>query len=92
MKLIFCGLIGGACSASTHAIDNIITNSQKPLTYPGARRDLVSVMKRMYQESGTQAFTRGWSIKIVDNAYHMAWMYGIGTIVYDYIARAVREN
>ena len=89
-ELIFCGLVGGAFSASTHPIDNIITNSQKPLR-PGARRDLVSVTKRMYRESGAMAFTRGWSIKVIDNAYHMAWMYGIGTLMYQWMDSALRQ-
>jgi hypothetical protein len=53
-------------------------------------RDLLSVIRRMYHESGSQAFTRAWGIKVVDNAYHMAWMYGIGTVAYDYTQRAIR--
>mmetsp|Transcript_12404 Transcript_12404/g.35490 ORF Transcript_12404/g.35490 Transcript_12404/m.35490 type:complete len:367 (-) Transcript_12404:218-1318(-) len=84
IELIGCGLVGGAFSALTHPIDNVITNSQKPMP-PGAKRDLLSVVKRMYAESGHRAFTRGFAIKIVDNAYHMAWMYGVGTVVYDHI-------
>ena len=87
-ELIGCGLVGGAFSALTHPIDNIITNSQKPMP-PGAKRDLLSVVRRMYAESGRLAFTRGFAIKIVDNAYHMAWMYGIGTVVYDHIRKTL---
>lgn len=87
-ELIGCGLVGGAFSALTHPIDNIITNSQKPMP-PGAKRDLFSVVKRMYAESGHLGFTRGFAIKIVDNAYHMAWMYGIGTVVYDHIRKTL---
>ena len=64
---IFCGLVGGAFSASTHPIDNMITNSQKPMP-AGKRRDLVAVVQRMYRESGVKAFTRGWGIKVIDNA------------------------
>mmetsp|Transcript_1857 Transcript_1857/g.4580 ORF Transcript_1857/g.4580 Transcript_1857/m.4580 type:complete len:310 (-) Transcript_1857:137-1066(-) len=90
-ELIGCGLVGGACSASTHPIDNVITNSQKPLK-PGARRDILAVVKRMYKESGVRAFTRGWDIKIIDNAYHMAWMYGIGTIVYESMRSAMYDK
>ena len=86
-ELIGCGLVGGAFSALTHPIDNVITNSQKPMP-PGAKRDLLSVVGRMYAESGHRAFTRGFAIKIVDNAYHMAWMYGVGTVVYDHIRKA----
>jgi len=89
-ELIFCGLIGGACSASTHPIDNIITNSMKPLP-PGESRDMISVIRRMYTESGARAFTRGWDIKVLDNAYHMAWMYGVGTVVYDYMRKAMKD-
>jgi len=88
-ELIGCGLIGGAFSALTHPIDNTITNSQKPLP-TGVPRDMMSVMKRMYQESGTKAFTRGWGIKVIDNSYHMAWMYGIGTVAYDYLGNALK--
>lgn len=106
LELLACGVIGGAVSALTHPIDNIITNSQKPLS-PGAKRDIASVVSRMYQESGFQAFTRGWGVQVVDNvspcvvfllverdsclsirvfqAYHMAWMYGAGTVVYNWI-------
>lgn len=90
-ELIACGLVGGAFSALTHPIDNIITNSQKPMP-PGAARDLVSVVKQMVRESGTKAFTRGFAIKIIDNAYHMAWMYGIGTVVYDYMRSALTQE
>lgn len=89
-ELIGCGLVGGAFSALTHPIDNVITNSQKPLP-AGAARDMLSVVRRMYQESGTKAFTRGFAIKVVDNAYHMAWMYGVGTVVYDYMRNALSE-
>jgi hypothetical protein len=89
-ELIGCGLVGGAFSALTHPIDNVITNSMKPLP-EGARRDIVSVVCRMYRESGSKAFTRGFAIKIVDNAYHMAWMYGVGTVVYDYMRKALSE-
>jgi len=70
-ELIFCGLVGGAFSALTHLINNIITNSQKPLPRR-APRDLVSVVRRMYQQSGVAAFTRGWGIKLIDNSYRMA--------------------
>jgi hypothetical protein len=87
-ELIGCGLVGGALSALTHPIDNVITNSQKPMP-PGAKRDLLSVVRRMYAESGHRAFTRGFAVKIVDNSYHMAWMYGIGTVVYDHIRKAL---
>ncbi|CAB9519235.1 Mitochondrial thiamine pyrophosphate carrier 1 [Seminavis robusta] len=91
-ELLVCGLIGGAASAVTHPIDNVITNSQKPLPYPGAKRDFWSVIKRMYRESGMNGFTRAWGIKIVDNAYHLAWMYGVGTVAYDYMARAIHNR
>ena len=90
VELIGCGLVGGACSGLTHPIDNIITNSQKPME-PGARRDVVSVIRRMMRESGVRAFVRGWVIKIVDDAYHMAWMYGVGTVVYDFVERELRK-
>jgi len=90
-ELIFCGLIGGAASAVTHPIDSIITNSMKPTLGVGKRRDMISVSKRMFRESGIQAFTRGWDIKILDNSYHMAWMYGIGTIAYEYLHKAINE-
>ena len=75
-ELIGCGLVGGAFSALTHPIDNVITNSQKPMP-PEAKRDLLSVVRRMHAESGHRAFTRGFAIKIVDNAYHMAWLYDL---------------
>ena len=87
-ELIGCGLVGGAFSGLTHPIDNIITNSQKPMP-PGAATDLASVIRRMYAESGHHAFTRGFAIKIIDNAYHMAWMYGIGTVVYDHMRKVL---
>jgi hypothetical protein len=83
-ELIGCGLVGGAVSALTHPIDNIVTNSQKPVP-AGSPHDLISVIRRMYQESGYRAFTRGWGIKVIDNAYHMAWMYGVGTIIYEWM-------
>lgn len=90
-ELIICGLVGGAFSAMTHPIDNIITNAQKPMP-PGTPRDLVAVAKRMAQESGMKAFTRGFAARLVDNAYHMAWMYGIGTVVYDKLRNIMIER
>lgn len=42
-ELICCGLVGGASSALTHPIDNVITNSLKPMPL-GKRRDIVSVV------------------------------------------------
>jgi len=90
-ELIGCGLVGGAFSALTHPIDNIITNSQKPMP-PGTPRDLVSVVGQMVRESGSKAFTRGFAIKIVDNAYHMAWMYGVGTVAYDLMRNVFSED
>jgi hypothetical protein len=89
-ELIGCGLVGGAFSASTHPIDNVITNSQKPLPF-GTHRDVVAVIRRMATESGVHAFTRGWGIKVIDNAYHTAWMYGVGTILYDYMQQALQR-
>lgn len=70
-EMICCGLVGGSFSALTHPIDNIITNSQKPME-PGKSRTLAAVVRRMYRESGAHAFTRGWAIKVVDNAYHVS--------------------
>ena len=32
-----------------------------------------------------------FAIKIVDNAHHMQWMYGVGTIIYDYMLRAMNK-
>ena len=90
-ELVGCGLVGGACSAMTHPLDNIITNSQKPMPRNDSR-SLSSVMKRMVSESGVYAFTRGWGVKIVDNAYHMAWMYGVGTVLYDYMEKNLHRN
>ena len=46
----------------------------------------------MYRESGIKAFTRAWGIKVLDNAYHMAWMYGVGTVVYDWMHKTLREE
>jgi hypothetical protein len=79
-ELMLSGMLGGSFSAVTHPIDNVITNSQKPLE-DGARRDVASVVKRMWRESGRLAFTRGLGVKVVDNSYHTMWMYGIGTFV-----------
>ena len=70
---------------------HVITNSQKPMP-PGTKRDLLSVVRRMHAESGHRAFTRGFAIKIVDNAYHMAWMYGVGPVVYDHIRKALASE
>lgn len=89
-ELVGCGVIGGAVSAVTHPLDNVITNSQKPLP-AGAKRDLLSVARRMFHENGARAFTRGWEIKVVDSTYHMAWMYGIGTVVYESMRKSVDE-
>jgi len=83
--------MGGAFSALTHPIDNTITNSQKPLP-SNVPRDMTSVMKRMYAESGIKAFTRGWGIKVIDNAYHMAWMYGVGTVTYDFMTKSLKSR
>jgi hypothetical protein len=82
IELMICSSLGGAISGLTHPIDNVITNAQKPLP-AGSKRDIVSVVRRMITESGVQAFTRGWCMRIVENSYHMIWMYGIGTLVYD---------
>lgn len=89
-ELVTCGAIGGAVSAVTHPLDNVITNSQRPLPV-GAKRDLLSVARRMYRENGGRAFTRGWEIKIVDSTYHMAWMYGIGTVVYERMRKSIAD-
>lgn len=89
-EMICCGLVGGAFSALTHPIDNTITNSMKPGLRLGQSRALPAVIGRMYRESGIQAFTRGWAIKVLDNAYHMAWMYGVGTVVYDWMDQTLR--
>eukprot|EP00565_Helicotheca_tamesis_P006199 CAMPEP_0185724456 /NCGR_PEP_ID=MMETSP1171-20130828/932_1 /TAXON_ID=374046 /ORGANISM="Helicotheca tamensis, Strain CCMP826" /LENGTH=276 /DNA_ID=CAMNT_0028392309 /DNA_START=250 /DNA_END=1080 /DNA_ORIENTATION=- len=89
-ELIICGMVGGAFSALTHPIDNIITNAQKPMPN-GTSRDLISVVQRMIQESGGNAFTRGFAMRLVDNAYHMGWMYGVGTVAYEYLRRILRE-
>lgn len=88
VELVGCGVVGGAVSAVTHPLDNIITNSQKPLP-AGYKRDLLSVAQRMFHENGVKAFTRGWEIKVVDSTYHMAWMYGIGTVVYERMRKSV---
>jgi hypothetical protein len=90
-ELVVCGVSGGIMSAFTHPIDNILTNAQKPLP-PETQRDIVSVAMRMYRESGIQAFTRGLAIKVVDSAYHMAWMYGMGAIVYSRVHKAVEGS
>jgi len=89
-ELLGCGLVGGALSALTHPIDNIVTNCQKPMPR-GVPGDLLSVVRRMHSESGFRAFTRGWGIRVVDNAYHMAWMYGIGTVVYEWMDKNLRD-
>ena len=83
-ELIACSVMGGALSGLTHPIDNIITNSQKPLS-AGSKRDILSVVQRMFSESGIRAFTRGWSMRIVENSYHMVWIYGVGNILYDFM-------
>ena len=90
-EMVMCGVSGGAMSAFTHPIDNILTNSQKPLP-PGTKRDLVSVAMRMYSTSGINAFTRGLAIKVVDSAYHMAWVYGVGAIAYSYVHRTIEGS
>lgn len=87
-ELVWCGAMGGAASAITHPLDNVITNSQKPLPV-GSKRDLLSVARRMLHENGVRAFTRGWEIKVVDNTYHMVWMYAIGTVVYDHMRKYI---
>lgn len=78
-------------SVLTHPLDNIITNSQRPLPQ-GAGKDLASVALRMYRESGMGAFTRGLAIKVVDSSYHMAWMYGVGGIAYIRVRQAMEES
>jgi hypothetical protein len=90
-EMIMCGVSGGTISAFTHPIDNILTNSQKPLP-PATKRDLISAAIRMYSESGIKAFTRGLAIKVVDSAYHMAWVYGVGAIAYSYMHRAIEGS
>jgi hypothetical protein len=75
----------------THPIDNVVTNSQKPMKEAGVNRDVGPVIRRMMGESGVHAFTRGWAVKVIDNAYHMAWMYGVGTILYDYMQQALER-
>lgn len=82
------GLIGGAVSALTHPIDNVITNAQKPLPR-GSSRSVLAVIRRMYFESGMKAFTRGWGVRVIDNAWHTAWVYGVGTVAYDYVRRGI---
>jgi hypothetical protein len=61
-----CGVIGGATSALTQPIDNIVTNCQKPMPN-GTKRDVFSVIQRMYKESGLRAFTRSMGLKSLDS-------------------------
>lgn len=89
-ELIFCGLCGGAASALTFPIDSLTTNSQRPLP-SGTPRDLVSVIRRVHAESGVSGFTRGWTAKVFENSFHMAWMYGVGTVVYDRLKKRMAE-
>ena len=84
--LMISGLVGGAASTITHPIDNIITNSQKPLNV-GAATDMLSAVQRMVNENGRQAFTTGFLVKVINNAYHTAWLYGVRTVLYDRIRR-----
>ena len=90
-ELLLCGIAGGAASGLTHPIDNIIANCMKPVP-PGMRRDMVSVACRMYRQGGIQAFTHGLGINTVANAYHMAWMYGVGTVVYEWVDRMLHRS
>ncbi|GAX26844.1 hypothetical protein FisN_9Lh121 [Fistulifera solaris] len=87
-ELVVCGLIGGAVGSLTHPIDNIITHSQKPL-HEGAARDFFSVAARMYREHGVRAFTRGWALRVIDNSYHMAWMFGVSNVLYRWMQPSV---
>ena len=79
-------LAGVAASVITHPIDNIITNSQKPLNV-GAATDMLSVVQHMVNENGRQAFTTAFLVKFIDNTYHTAWVYGVGILLYDRIRR-----
>ena len=86
-EMILCGMVGGAVSAITHPLDNVITNCQMPLP-AGNERSFFAVVKRMYEEGGHQAFASGFLLKILENAYHTAWMYGVGSVVCDRIKRS----
>ena len=66
IESMMCGLLGGATSALTQPIDNIVTNCQKPLP-PGSARDVLSVVLRMYRESGMRAFTRSMGLTVIDS-------------------------
>ncbi|GKY97406.1 hypothetical protein MPSEU_000699100 [Mayamaea pseudoterrestris] len=90
LESISCGLVGGATSALTQPIDNIVTNCQKPLP-PGTSRAVHAVMLRMYRESGMKAFTRSMGLTVVDSAWHMAWMFGVGNVLYDWMDKSLQE-
>lgn len=83
-EMIVCGIFGGAISAITHPLDNVITNCQMPLP-AGIERSFLAVVKRMYEEGGKYAFVSGFLFKVLENAYHTAWMYGVGSVLYDRI-------
>jgi len=90
-ELMACGMIGGSFSAVTHPIDNVITNSQKPLP-EGMSRGVAAVVKRIYAESGALGFTRGMGVKIVDNSYHTMWMFGVGSWVSQCVHTYLNED
>ena len=87
-ELILCGFVGGAVSSMTYPVDSIVTNSQRPVP-AGTPRDLLSVVMRMYKGNGLNAFTRGWAMKVCENSYHMAWMYGVGNVLYDKLSASL---
>ena len=46
----------------------------------------------MYSESRIKALTNGLTIKVVDSSNHMAWIYGVGATVFNYVHRASESS
>eukprot|EP00042_Codosiga_hollandica_P041621 m.373626 g.373626 ORF g.373626 m.373626 type:complete len:293 (-) comp56152_c0_seq5:230-1108(-) len=72
---------GGALSAVTLPLDNIIANMQKS----GSRGGMIAIGKQIFAERGFKGFTNGFVGRVVHSGYHTAFVAGGGAIVYDYL-------
>lgn len=76
-------LFGGALSTLTMPFDSWVANCQKA-NKAGENKGAIQVAKDMYRTGGSQAFVRGWTMRLIHAAYHTVWMTTIGQSLFEY--------
>ena len=72
---------GGAVSAVTLPLDNVIANMQKS----GSKGGMLAVAMQIYSQRGIKAFSNGFLGRVFHSGYHTAFVAGGGAIVYDFL-------